>query len=185
MWYAASFILFNNNVKIGSRMYEILKIKKSQNPILWDFDLANEKRSVTLMDMYGVDNAFKSEEVKEKIKSVMISKYGVDNCSKSEIIKKKKIETTLKNYGVVHHNKLDYNKRRLSETMKNTMKKIKPSVCPYCSKSVKGTNYKKWHGENCKKNPNRTPTLWECVKCGFKSENKGMISRFHNDNCKH
>ncbi len=29
-------------------------------------------------------------------------------------------------------------------------------ICEYCGKKVKGTNYTRWHGQNCKMNPNIT-----------------------------
>jgi hypothetical protein len=187
MWYAASFILYVNGVKINSRIHEELKKQKANNTLVYDYKKAWEKRAVTLQNKYGegIDNAFKAEPVKDKIKLTLLSKYGVDNCSKSEEIKEKKRKTTLINYGVDHHNKLDRYKQKLSKTFKETHKNMEAKQCPYCNKKIKGSNFNRWHNENCKNNPNRNPPIYTCTVCGFKSENKGMISRFHNDNCKH
>lgn len=81
------------------------------------------KTKNTVLDKYGVDNVFQSEDIKNKIKDTMVErygetnpmnvesfkqkqqdsvleKYGVDNPSKSDIIKDKKKNTCLENYGV-------------------------------------------------------------------------------------
>lgn len=62
--------------------------------------LKTDKKKQGIIKKYGVDNVFKSETIKKKIKRTLINKYGVDNISKNNNIKNKKIKTCLKNYGV-------------------------------------------------------------------------------------
>lgn len=59
-----------------------------------------EKRKATNLVKYGVDNTFKSEAIKTKIKSVLIEKYGGDHPMHCESIKKKAEDTCLRNHGV-------------------------------------------------------------------------------------
>ena len=54
----------------------------------------------TCIKKYGVDNAFKAECVKEKIKNVHREKRGVDYPSQSLECRKKTMETVLEHYGV-------------------------------------------------------------------------------------
>lgn len=55
-----------------------------------------------MIKKHGVDNAFKSESVKVKIRKTNRCKYGVDNPSQSEAIKRKKRKTFRKNWGADH-----------------------------------------------------------------------------------
>ena len=83
------------NIKDGYRKF--CSVKCSANNI----DTRNKYKE-SCINNFGVDNSFKSEEVKDKIKIKIIDEYGVDNVSKNESIKLKKCETTHKNYGVDH-----------------------------------------------------------------------------------
>jgi len=70
-------------------------------------------------------------------------------------------------------------KKKMSEARLNATK----MKCIHCNKDVDTANHKRWHGDNCKKNPHKKTKYYHCNVCGFKSENKGMISRWHNKNC--
>lgn len=80
-----------------------------------------KKKNKTIMTLYGVENIFQLEEIKEKSKKTNLEKYGnenyrniekhketimklygVDNISKLDTVKKQKIATSLKNWGVIH-----------------------------------------------------------------------------------
>jgi hypothetical protein len=76
-----------------------------------------EKAKKTCLEKYGVDNTFKSEEIKDKIKDSLLEKYGVEYISQNENIKEKKKKTCLKNYGVDNPNK--------SEIIKKQTKQVK------------------------------------------------------------
>ncbi len=60
-----------------------------------------EKIKNTSIEKYGVDNASKSEEIKEKKRQSFISKYGVDNVRKSEWYKEHQRKIMLERYGVL------------------------------------------------------------------------------------
>ena len=48
-----------------------------------------EKRKATCLSIYGVDEANKSDIIKQKIKDTCMQRYGVDNVSKYQEIKQK------------------------------------------------------------------------------------------------
>ena len=89
-----------------------------------------------------------------------------------------------------------HNKKVASERVKNgTHNFLTEFKCEHCAKTVKGEpNYKKWHGDNCKENPNGTnrqvPLLVQnmkrviCEHCGgnFQLPN---YNRWHGNKCKH
>lgn len=50
----------------------------------------------SLMEKYGVRNAFQSEEVKTKIKETNLLRLGVDNPAKSSVVQTKIRETLLR-----------------------------------------------------------------------------------------
>jgi len=82
------------------------------------FDVVKKYKD-TMMFLYGVENGFQLDEIKEKSKKTKFKKYGdemfvnikkhketimilygIDNISKLDSIKQKKVETCLKNWGV-------------------------------------------------------------------------------------
>jgi len=88
------------------------------------------------------------------------------------------------------HNK-DLTLQRIEKGTHNFLTEYK---CKFCNRTVKGEgNYKRWHGERCKDNPNKLareiPKLVEnmkrvkCDHCGniFQLPN---YNRWHGDNCK-
>jgi very-short-patch-repair endonuclease len=81
---------FQNKIKNG-----IIKKYGVDNP--FKSDEVKEKIKLTNLQRYGVDNPFKD---KEKIKQSILKKYGVNNPSQLEKIKEKKKKTSLKHFGV-------------------------------------------------------------------------------------
>lgn len=63
-------------------------------------DARNQKIKQTNMQKYGVDNAMKTQEMKDKVKLAMQKKYGVDYPCQSKDIMKKIKESNLRKYGV-------------------------------------------------------------------------------------
>jgi hypothetical protein len=90
----------------------------------------------------------------------------------------------------------EHNKKVATERMKNgTHNFLTEFKCEYCNRTIKGEyNYKKWHGNNCKENPNgntrKVPLLVQnmkrviCEHCGdnFQLPN---YNRWHGNNCKY
>lgn len=79
-------------------------------------DCSPLKVKETNMKLYGVDNAFKREDVKDKIKKTCLEKYGVDNPKKSEEIKEKGIQTCLEKYGVENPGQSQEIKEKIKKT---------------------------------------------------------------------
>ena len=48
-----------------------------------------EKKTQTCLFKYGVDNAYKSETIKQKIKNTMLERYGVDSVLKLDYVRAK------------------------------------------------------------------------------------------------
>jgi group I intron endonuclease len=66
------------------------------------------------------------------------------------------------------------------ERRRNVMlgKKLKPHdkiECKFCSKEVSNANYKRWHGEKCKENPDRIHIDLPTKFCVFCKENKNPV----------
>lgn len=57
--------------------------------------------------------------------------------------------------------------------------------CPHCNQSGQYTNMKRWHFDNCKKNPlnKRTQKQVTCFKCGFITTQSPNFYKLHNNNC--
>lgn len=65
-------------------------------------NLEKERRKQTNLKLFGVENPYQNEEIKNKIRYVLLNSYGVDNPSKSHIIRNKIINTYNNNYGSDH-----------------------------------------------------------------------------------
>jgi hypothetical protein len=59
--------------------------------------------------------------------------------------------------------------------------------CPYCNKEGQYSNMKRWHFDNCKKNPSNNVKKKEvnCYKCGFVTHQSPNFYKLHNNNCIH
>ena len=69
--------------------------------------------------MYGVDNVFQAQEIKDKIKNTMQSKYGVSHPSKSKEIMEKKRQNNIKKYGVSYTINLPETREKMIEGLQN------------------------------------------------------------------
>jgi hypothetical protein len=78
----------------GYTTYANAKISQSEIP-----KLARK----TCIDKYGVDNPFKSDKVKTKIKETIKNEYGVEFISQSQSIKDQKEKTMMDKYGRPHN----------------------------------------------------------------------------------
>lgn len=67
------------------------------------FYKTNTKRKETNLNLFGVENVFASEEIKERIKNTNIERYGMSSSAASEIITEKRKKTCLEKYGVEHY----------------------------------------------------------------------------------
>lgn len=65
-------------------------------------NLTNERRKATVRSIYGVDNVFQADSIKEASKETMLEKYGVISPLQSKELKDKASETNLKRYGAAN-----------------------------------------------------------------------------------
>lgn len=70
--------------------------------------------------------------------------------------------------------------------MKNRPQDTKTLVCNFCGKEGDYKNMKRWHFENCKKNPARVDNTKdvECNVCGYVAKQSPNFYRNHNENCR-
>lgn len=75
------------------------------------------KMKIVMMEIYGVDNAFKSEEIKSKIRNKNLELYGVEHTLQSKTIREKSEQTLLEKYGVDNYSKTEEFKAKYSDKM--------------------------------------------------------------------
>lgn len=77
------------------------KLKTTNLKLYGDKNYNNpDKARATMLERYGKDNAFKVDEIKEKIKKTNIIKYGAENPTQNKEIQKKIKKTLQERYGV-------------------------------------------------------------------------------------
>jgi len=72
----------------------------------------------------------------------------------------------------------DTRRLNIATARHNTVKQ----TCPHCNKQCDGGNYKRFHGERCKHNPNVDPSVWEALSIKNKQSTLKSIA---NGNHKH
>lgn len=65
-----------------------------------DGAMDHSKTKIIMLELYGVENAFQSKQIQEKIRKVNLERHGVEHPSHSEVLLAKKEENNLKKYGV-------------------------------------------------------------------------------------
>lgn len=115
-----------NNKNADTRLRRVEQCKKTmlrKYGIEWPFQLnvgeQVQKRKLTCLNKYGVDNVSKLDTVKEKIKNTFLENYGVDHNTKSKQVRDKYKETILERYGVEHFSKTFKFRSSCSDRMLN------------------------------------------------------------------
>lgn len=62
-----------------------------------------EKQKQTLLERYGVDNAFKSKSIQQKAKQTMMDRYGVEHALQNKAILDQVKQTNIDKYGVEYN----------------------------------------------------------------------------------
>lgn len=103
----------NNNVKFQNLIsgYNLFCSRECQNKS----NHVKQKREATVFKKYGVNNVFKSEEVKDKIVCSNLANHGVRYPMQSENIRVKSRNTSLERYGVDNYSKSEYFKQSKRE----------------------------------------------------------------------
>ena len=92
------------------------KTTKNQKENYYCYKCKSIRYKETCIDKYGVDNLFKSTEIKNKIKKTLIEKYDVDHPMKNKDILEKKKQTCIDKYGVDNPMKSEYIKNKAKQT---------------------------------------------------------------------
>ena len=123
------------------------KIKKTKLAKYGDPNYNNpDKRRDTNIKIYGVDNAAKSEKVKEKAKKTNMERYGVTSQFKRKEFKEKSKQTCLSKYGTEHASQ---SSRVLDTKKRNNIEKYgvdSTFKLPSTKKKVKETMYNRYGG---------------------------------------
>ena len=123
------------DVHFFDRIISELQINKSESQ---KRQKKSEIMKKSFTDKYGVDNPFRLDSVKEKIKETNLKKYGVENPSQSDEVKSKVRETCIEHYGTSSHFQSEEIKERIRQT--NIKKYGVPSAMQ--SEEVKGKSRK-------------------------------------------
>ena len=65
---------------------------------------------------------------------------------------KKKIGNSRKGKEAKHPNQIEARKLHQPKLVEGSLRRI---TCPHCGKDANTGNYSRWHGDNCKQNPNK------------------------------
>lgn len=178
------FINAHNNklITFGTPQYRNLMIKLYGVEHNSQLESTKLKRVLTYKTKTGYDYPTQNPEVLIKRKLTKLEKYGSENYHNTS-----KMKETLENkYGVDSWAKTPEG----ILNSKYLMQKVNSAehYCIWCSKTIVGPNYNKWHGDNCKLNPNslnknRTFNKFQCKFC-LEYFAKHIFGQFHGNYCK-
>ena len=104
-------------------------------------------RKNTCLSKYGVDNPWKSNEIKDKIKKTCLDKYGVDNPWKCEEIRQKSKRTMLERYGVENNWESKEIVNKWQDTLEQNYGVRIPCKSSIILEKMKSTNLEKYGSE--------------------------------------
>ena len=119
-----------------------------------------QKRINTNVEKYGVDNVFKSVEIRKKIENTTLEKYGVKHIGLSKELREKRDKIMLDKYGyttgfVFPETRIAINTKKYIDAYKN-MKRFNNSVIPNFTEE----EFIKFRTEN-----KQQELEWHCNKC--------------------
>lgn len=174
------YMLKNYNVPHTSLSKEITdKIKQTNitkygTPYIMGSDYFKSKTAETINSKYNVDYISQVPEIKEKKRKTNLNKYGTEcNLNTNEGIIQKK-QTWLKNYGVDNPSKSIDIKIKKTNTLLRNYGVDHPMKIPHVIEKFKEI------GKEIRKHD---PIL-TCPHCGLTAKGKGVMNRWHFDNCK-
>lgn len=116
-------------------------------------ECCEKKQKETCIAKYGVDNALKSDDVKEKIKRTNLDRYGAENVFASKEIQEKIKETNLNKYGF-ENSMLNPNvKAKAAQTNLKRYGVENVFASPDIQKKIRETNLEKYGVEIPTQNP--------------------------------
>jgi very-short-patch-repair endonuclease len=102
------------------------------------------RRSVTYVQNFGVDNPFKSTEIKDKIRSTNLEKYGTECVLQSEEIKLKSAMTMRNRYGCNHPMHSSKIRKKLANTNLEKYGHSSPLSAKCIRDKIERTNFEKY-----------------------------------------
>lgn len=102
---------------------------------------ANEKRKITNLKKYGIENLFQD---KEKIKKARLNKLGVENASQLQVVKDKKKENFFKRYGVENPTQLASVQNKRKQTCLVKYGVANPTTNETIQEKIRETNIRKF-----------------------------------------
>ena len=112
-----------NACKIQKERYIRTCLEKYRVENAFQSEQIKDKIKQTCLEKYGVENAAQSEVIKDKMKKTCLEKYGCEYALQSGIVKDKIKQTCLKRYGVEHPMKLDFYKSKVNAAIYESKKK--------------------------------------------------------------
>lgn len=112
-----------NARKIQKERYIRTCLEKYRVENAFQSEQVKDKIKQTCLEKYGVENAAQSEVIKDKMKKTCLEKYGCEYALQSGIVKDKIKQTCLKRYSVEHPMKLDFYKSKVNAAIYESKKK--------------------------------------------------------------
>ena len=134
-----------------------------------DGKLDHIKMKAVMMETYGVEFAFQSEVVKDKIKNTHLKKRGVENPFQSEDVKQKRKQRILEKYGVEEFFHADEVKQLVRESMRERHGVDYPLQSEKIREKYKKTMQEKYNVSH--------PSQAEFVKAKVKERADYLLSR--------
>lgn len=103
-----------------------------------------KKRNMVVNLIYGCDNAFQNEDIKQKIIETNNIKYGCDNPQQNKEIKEKTKQTNIKIYGVPYPSQNENIKHKKVETSLENYGVKHPKQSPIVKQTCMDNNMKKY-----------------------------------------
>lgn len=113
---------------------------------------AMQKYKNSINKIYGVDNPFKCEEIKNKINKIFIEKYGCSNYMKTKDFAEKSRETNLIKYGVEKSGKSNHTKSKRKNNNLIKYNVSNTSMLADVKEKIKINNLKKYGVEHVLQN---------------------------------
>lgn len=150
------------------------KVKAKNNPKFYnghnnDGKLDHRKMKAVIQETYGVDFAFQSMAIKDKIKNTHLKKRGVENPFQSEDVKKKRKQRILEKYGVEEFFHADEVKQMTRKSMQERHGVDYPMQSEKIRAKYKNTIQEKYNVSH--------PSQAEFVKAKVKEKADYLLSR--------
>jgi group I intron endonuclease len=136
--------ILENTFKIPKESYEKAVITRKLTAEKLGYWLTKETRDKISATNKGKPSAFKDKKHSDENKK-KLSEYRIGKPLSEDIKKKISKGHTGKKFSIDHKNKLAESSRKIFST---------PRSCEYCDIIVSEGNYRRWHGEKCKKKIN-------------------------------